>query len=81
MGEWRTTNEIAHVTVGTRDEGVKPKESNVLLERWLRVGSGGGVGKEGDGGVREDGESAIGEVSVQGYVTVTGEVRGVAARR
>jgi len=53
----------------------------VLLERWLRVGSGGGVGKEGDGGVREDGESAIGEVSVQGYVTVTGEVRGVAARR
>lgn len=77
-GGWRTTNGIAHVTVGTRDEGVKPKESNALLEQWLRVGSGSGDGK-GDG--EGDGGSKIGEVSVQGYVTVTGEVRGVAARR
>jgi len=84
--QWKTTNEIAHVTIGTKDSSVKPKESNVLLERWLREGSvkavegarnGDGDG-DGNGNAKEGNE--IGEVSVQGYVTVTGEVRGVGSR-
>ncbi|KAM0343109.1 hypothetical protein ACHAPU_008857 [Fusarium lateritium] len=36
---WQCVNRIAHITVGTRDNSVKPKESNDLLARWLEVGS------------------------------------------
>lgn len=36
---WECVNEVAHVTVGTRSEDVKPKESNDLLKRWLEHGS------------------------------------------
>lgn len=38
-GEWETTNKVAHITVGTRDSTVKPKESNDLLARWLEGGA------------------------------------------
>jgi tRNA ligase len=37
---WETTNRIAHVTIGTVEPAVKPKESNDLLARWLENGSG-----------------------------------------
>lgn len=77
---WKTTNEMAHVTIGTRDSSVKPKESNVLLERWLREGSGKAVRGERDGDGDGDGGNEIGEVTVQGFVTVTGEVRAVGGR-
>lgn len=36
--QWQCTNRVAHITVGTRDPMVKPKESNDLLEKWLDVG-------------------------------------------
>lgn len=35
---WQCVNRVAHVTVGTRDDSVKPKESNSLLAKWLEVG-------------------------------------------
>ncbi|KAI8670176.1 TRNA ligase [Fusarium sp. Ph1] len=37
--QWHCVNRVAHITVGTRDDSVKPKESNDLLARWLEVGS------------------------------------------
>lgn len=33
--DFETVNRVAHITVGTRDSSVKPKESNDLLARWL----------------------------------------------
>lgn len=62
---WECTNTVAHVTVGTRDPSVKPKESNDLLQRWLKVGS------EGTG---------IGEAAVEGRVVIEGVVKGVLSR-
>lgn len=45
--KWATINPIAHITVGTRDQSVKPKESNDLLTRWLQEGTGNGIGERG----------------------------------
>lgn len=42
--QWKCVNKVAHITVGTRDHSVKPKESNNLLARWLELGSGGNSG-------------------------------------
>jgi tRNA ligase len=42
--QWTCVNKVSHVTVGTRDDMVKPKESNDLLARWLEHGSGGDTG-------------------------------------
>jgi len=61
-----TVNETAHVTVGTASASVKPKESNDLLAKWLREGSG-GVG----------GANGISELAVKGSVELEGTVRGV----
>ncbi|KAF6834501.1 fungal tRNA ligase/adenylyltransferase [Colletotrichum musicola] len=41
---WKCMNHIAHITVGTRDDNVKPKESNDLLARWLEAGTGDATG-------------------------------------
>jgi tRNA ligase len=59
-------NPVAHVTVGTADQSIKPKESNDLLQRWLNEGSGG--------------ETGIKELSVKGNVVLDGSVRGVLGR-
>jgi tRNA ligase len=63
---FETVNPMAHVTVGTADQSIKPMESNALLQRWLNGGSGGDTG--------------IGEVSVRGSHVVKGSVRGVLGR-
>lgn len=63
---WECVNPVAHVTVGTRGDDVKPKESNDLLKRWLEIGSGD--------------ESSIGEVAIDGRIVVDGTVRGVLGR-
>jgi tRNA ligase len=63
---FESSNTVAHVTVGTSDANVKPKESNALLQRWLNGGSGG--------------ETGIGELSVRGNVVLEGSVRGVLGR-
>ncbi|KAI1377001.1 tRNA ligase [Hypoxylon crocopeplum] len=64
--KWTCINKVPHITIGTRDDGVKPKESNDLLAQWLEVGSGGDTG--------------IGERMVEGKTTVKGNVRGVLSR-
>ncbi|KAL3420802.1 fungal tRNA ligase adenylyltransferase [Phlyctema vagabunda] len=64
--EWECTNKIAHITIGTRDKEVKPKESNDLLQRWLIEGSGDASG--------------IGEIAIGDRQTVSGTVKGVLSR-
>ncbi|KAI0126207.1 RNA ligase-domain-containing protein [Xylariales sp. AK1849] len=41
--KWTTVNRVAHITVGTRDDSVKPKESNDVLARWLEESTSGDV--------------------------------------
>lgn len=36
--EWECVNKVPHITVGTRADNIKPKESNDLLARWLSEG-------------------------------------------
>ncbi|KAK3938813.1 fungal tRNA ligase phosphodiesterase domain-containing protein [Diplogelasinospora grovesii] len=64
--EWQCVNRVAHITVGTRDESVKPKESNDLLARWLGQGSGP--------------ETKIGELLIDGKPVLKGVVKGVLSR-
>ena len=42
-GTWETVNRVAHITVGTANDSIKPKESNDLLVRWLEEGSAGNI--------------------------------------
>jgi tRNA ligase len=63
---FESVNPVAHITVGTASQDVKPKESNDLLQRWLNGGSGG--------------ETGIREASVKGKVVLDGSVRGVLGR-
>ena len=63
---FETVNKVAHVTVGTVNPNVKPKESNDLLARWLEVGSGSQTG--------------IYEEKVVGNVVLEGSVKGVLSR-
>lgn len=60
---WETVNALAHITVGTASQDIKPKESNDLLQKWLEIGSGG--------------DTSIGEVQIQGSKVVHGEVKAV----
>ncbi|KAH6609853.1 trna ligase [Trichoderma cornu-damae] len=65
--KWVCVNRVAHITVGTRDPAVKPKESNDLLAKWLEVGTGG------DG-------NQIAEVVFEEKPTIKGVVKGVLSR-
>ncbi|CAN8101768.1 unnamed protein product [Discula destructiva] len=65
-GQWRCVNKVAHITVGTRDGSVKPKESNDLLARWLAEG-----GNESD---------RIVDVGFEGRPVVKGAVKPVLSR-
>ena len=62
-GEFESVNQVAHITVGTRDSSVKPKESNDLLAKWLEGAA------ERDEGIRD---VVLGERR-----TLAGVVRGV----
>ncbi|OHW99456.1 fungal tRNA ligase adenylyltransferase [Colletotrichum incanum] len=64
--QWKCTNHVAHITVGTRDDSVKPKESNDLLARWLDKGTGADTG--------------IDEVVFDTKPVLQGTVRGVLSR-
>lgn len=64
-GTWECVNRVAHITVGTRDNAVKPKESNDLLAKWIEVGA--------------DGEH-ISEVVLEEKPVLQGTVRGVLSR-
>lgn len=67
LTEWPCANPIPHVTVGTVSPDIKPKESNDLLQRWLKVGSGPGTG--------------IWEAEIPGVKVVSGQVGVVMSRR
>lgn len=64
--EFKGTNRISHITVGTRDNTVKPKESNEMLALWLKQG--GTIGGE------------FGVVSVSEMMPVEGVVKAVSRR-
>ena len=64
--EWKTANEIAHITVGTANANVKPVESNALLKRWVQEGA--------------NGANGIREMMVPGSADVEGVVRVVLQR-
>ncbi|KAK2626822.1 hypothetical protein QTJ16_003997 [Diplocarpon rosae] len=63
---WECTNQVAHITVGTRDKDIKPKESNDLLKRWIEDGSGD--------------DSGIGEAVIAGRQVLDGTVKGNLSR-
>lgn len=65
-GRWECVNRVAHITIGTRDDGVKPKESNDLLTRWL------------DAGCTEG--NTIKEVTFENKPILRGEVKPVLSR-
>lgn len=65
-GNWTCTNSVAHITIGTRDNSVKPKESNDLLEKWLENGI-----NEGD---------SMSEIILTQGEPMIGEVKGVLSR-
>ena len=58
---WETANPIAHITVGTANQDIKPKESNDLLQRWMENGN----------------QTGIADFEVAGHVEVPGSVRAV----
>ena len=58
---WETANSIAHITIGTAHQDIKPKESNDLLQRWMESGS----------------QTGIADFEVAGHVEVPGSVRAV----
>ncbi|MCJ1387492.1 hypothetical protein MMC18_000335 [Xylographa bjoerkii] len=60
---WESVNAIPHVTIGTANSSIKPKESNDLLSRWLRDGA--------------SEETGIHELLLQGEADVYGEVKAV----
>ena len=63
--QWETVNPIAHITVGTASQNIKPVESNSMLEKWIREGSG---------------ENGISELVINGVVELEGTVKGVLQR-
>ncbi|KAK2609058.1 tRNA ligase [Conoideocrella luteorostrata] len=64
-GKWECVNPVAHITVGTQDNSVKPKESNDLLKRWMEIGA-----------IAED----IDELLLENKPVLKGIVRGIPAR-
>lgn len=63
--QFSSVNSTAHITVGTASPNIKPKESNDLLARWLKEGSG---------------SNGICELAVKGNVELEGTVRGILQR-
>lgn len=63
--QFSSVNQTAHITIGTAFPDVKPKESNDLLARWLREGSG---------------ANGIQELAVKGNVELEGTVKATLSR-
>ncbi|CAK7262960.1 tRNA ligase [Sporothrix epigloea] len=64
--DWTCVNKVSHITVGTRNDSVKPKESNKLLTRWLDEGS--------------TEKNGITDIVFEGKPILQGVVRGVLSR-
>ena len=61
---FKTVNPMAHATVGTASEQIKPKESNDLLAKWMKGDHGG----------------SIQDLRVTGTIILEGSVVGVSSR-
>lgn len=64
---WPCANEVPHITIGTADPSIKPKESNDLLKRWLEHGA--------------SADSGIWEAEIPSVKVVDGTVGAVMSRR
>lgn len=64
---FQTVNKIAHITIGTASQDIKPKESNDLLQKWVRDGSGH--------------ETGVKEMKIQGNVVLDGVVKAVGVKK
>lgn len=64
--KWHCVNKVAHLTVGTRDNNIKPKESNDLLARWISRGA--------------SEHPEIEDIGFEGRPSVKGTVKAVMAR-
>lgn len=64
--KWHCVNILPHITVGTKNDSVKPKESNTLLKRWIEEGAGE--------------HSKIEDVAFDGRPSIKGVVRPVMSR-
>ena len=60
---FKTVNPVAHITIGTADQSIKPKESNELLKKWLQQGV--------------SPANRIQEIGVPGNIVLKGMVKGV----
>lgn len=65
-GTWICVNRVAHITIGTRDNSIKPKESNDLLAVWLDEGA--------------SDANDIQEVVFDTKIPITGVVKGILSR-
>jgi tRNA ligase len=63
---WECVNRVAHITVGTRDDSVKPRESNDLLAKWIAEGP--------------TDENKIKDLVIEDKPVLKGVVRGVLSR-
>ena len=62
-GGWKTANKLAHITIGTFSQSVKPKESNDLLQKWMAEGA--------------TAENGIHELLTKGQTELWGEAKAV----
>ncbi|KAI9719855.1 MAG: hypothetical protein M1828_006076 [Chrysothrix sp. TS-e1954] len=60
----RSANKIAHITIGTASDSIKPKESNDMLAKW-------GSGAEAD---------KVNSVKIKGHVVLDGIIKGIVSR-
>jgi tRNA ligase len=65
-GKWECVNRVAHITIGTRDGSVKPRESNDLLAKWLDAGA--------------VGENNVHDIVFEEKPTLKGIVKGVLSK-
>lgn len=65
--QWKSTNAIPHITIGTRDRSVPPKESNTLLPLWA----------EGEYNHQQD---TIREIAIPTSPVIEGEVKAIFAK-
>lgn len=75
--ELKTVNDTAHITIGTADKSIKPKESNDLLVKWLARNN----DTTGENNNRHDNkQTGIRELLVKGNTQLVGEIKAVMSR-
>lgn len=65
-GCWQTVNRVAHITIGTRNDSIKPKESNDMLAKWIDSG--------------DEAGSRVHSIAIDNRKIIEGKVHGVLSR-